>query len=183
MGVERTTKELAASAPSTMKIKVVAPPDLDAIALPLRGSVVAVKPSASVQTSRTRMAQGVCSAHVTSLSISPSPFSCFIRLLCCSLAVNALPHERRGVWLPGRSHALCNIAARSDVDNTSLNLSGAFREVSNRRPTHEALCAEVKADQRTSELKRKATEANEKTHSTESLAGESPTSTQDQKQL
>ena len=39
-GRERTTMELAASAPSAMKIKVVAPPDLDAITLPLRGSVV-----------------------------------------------------------------------------------------------------------------------------------------------
>ena len=39
-GLERTTKELAASAPSTMKIKVVAPPDLDAITLPLREGVV-----------------------------------------------------------------------------------------------------------------------------------------------
>ena len=34
------TKELAASAPSAMKFKVVVPPDLDAITLPLRGSVV-----------------------------------------------------------------------------------------------------------------------------------------------
>ena len=39
-GLERTTKELEAPAPSLLKIKVVAPPDLDAIALPLRGSVV-----------------------------------------------------------------------------------------------------------------------------------------------
>ena len=41
-GLERTTKELAARAPSKMKIKVVSPPDLDAITLPLRGSVVPV---------------------------------------------------------------------------------------------------------------------------------------------
>ena len=39
-GLERTTKELAASAPSAMKIKVAAPPDLGAMTLPLRGSVV-----------------------------------------------------------------------------------------------------------------------------------------------
>ena len=39
-GLERTPKELAASAPSAMKINVVAPPDLDAVTLPLRGSVV-----------------------------------------------------------------------------------------------------------------------------------------------
>ena len=39
-GLERTTKELAASAPSAMKIKVVAPPDFGATTLPLCGSVV-----------------------------------------------------------------------------------------------------------------------------------------------
>ena len=45
---------------------------------------------------------------------------------------------------------------------TSAKLNGAFREVSNRRATHDATCAEVKkASQRTSELKRKATEAQE----------------------
>ena len=67
----------------------------------------------------------VCMSY---LSISPSPFSCFIRRHCCSRTVtstprsrpdrlrralpdpkrgsSARPHERRGVWLPGRSHAL-----------------------------------------------------------------------------
>ena len=66
----------------------------------------------------------VCMSY---LSISPSPFSCFIRRLCCSRTVNstprsrlhlflelyqtqkrgssAPPHMRRGVWLPGQSHA------------------------------------------------------------------------------
>ena len=39
-GLERTTKELAAPAPSAMKIMVVAPPDFDVITLPLSGSVV-----------------------------------------------------------------------------------------------------------------------------------------------
>ena len=72
------------------------------------------------------------------LSISPSPFSCFIRLPCCSLTAtsrppsrpwrlhnflaelfpnrkrrsSALPHERRGVWLPGRSDALHRLWAQ-----------------------------------------------------------------------
>ena len=68
-----------------------------------------------------------CACHI--LSISPSPFSCFIRRPCCSRTVTltppfpsapssskcpptwnrwsgALPHERRGVWLPCRFHAL-----------------------------------------------------------------------------
>ena len=46
------------------------------------------------------------------------------------------------------------------------NTSAKFREVSNRRATHEATCAEVKkASQRTADLKRKASEANEKTRS------------------
>ena len=54
------------------------------------------------------------------LFISHSPFSCFIRFPCCSRTVtsslgsclhrkrglSALPHERRGVWLLGRSRAL-----------------------------------------------------------------------------
>ena len=44
-----------------------------------------------VQTSRTRMAQGVCSAHV--VSTSPSPCSCFIRRLCCS-TVTSTPRSR-----------------------------------------------------------------------------------------
>ena len=44
----------------------------------------------------------------------------------------------------------------------SAKLSSAFREVSNRRATHEAICAEVRrACHKTSELKRKATEAQE----------------------
>ena len=42
-GLERTTKELPASAPSAVKIKVVAPPDLGAMTLPLRGSVPAAR--------------------------------------------------------------------------------------------------------------------------------------------
>ena len=51
-----------------------------------------------------------------------------------------------------------------NVTNTSAKLSGAFREISNRRADHEATCAEVKkVSQRTAELKRKATEAHEKT--------------------
>ena len=54
-------------------------------------------------------------------------------------------------------------AACANANNTSAKLSGAFREVSNRRATHEATCAEVKkASQRTAEIKRKATEAHEK---------------------
>ena len=51
-------------------------------------------------------------------------------------------------------------AACEDVNNTTAKLNEAFRQVSIRRATHEATCAKVKkASQRTSELKRKATEA------------------------
>ena len=53
-------------------------------------------------------------------------------------------------------------AACENMNATSAKLNGAFREVSNRRATHEAVCAEVKrASQRTSECKRKAMEAQE----------------------
>ena len=58
------------------------------------------------------------------------------------------------------SWALHN-AACENVNVTSAKLNGAFREVSNRRATHEAVRAEVKASQRTSECKRKAMEAHE----------------------
>ena len=59
------------------------------------------------------------------------------------------------------SWALHN-AACENVNATSAKLNGAFREVSNRRATHEAVCAEVKrASQRTSECKRKAMEAHD----------------------
>ena len=37
------------------------------------------------------VAKGVCSAPY--LSISPSPFSCFIRLFCCSRTVTSRPHS------------------------------------------------------------------------------------------
>ena len=48
-------------------------------------------------------------------------------------------------------------AACANVNNTSAKLSGAFREVSNRRATHEATCAEgKKASQRAAELRRKS---------------------------
>ena len=67
------------------------------------------------------------------LSISPSPFTCFILAVparslrhvvpfCTFLAElfpirkrgsSALPHERRRVWLPGRSHALHRLWAQS----------------------------------------------------------------------
>ena len=49
------------------------------------------------------------------------------------------------------------------MNNTSAQLSGAFREASNRRATHEATCSEVeKGSPRTLEVKRKATEALER---------------------
>ena len=76
----------------------------------------------------------VFAVRMSFLSISPSPFSCFIRRPCCSRTVtsaprsclhlpcrtvpgpkrgsSALPHERRGVWLPGRSHALPKLWAQ-----------------------------------------------------------------------
>ena len=48
------------------------------------------------------------------------------------------------------------------VNLASAKLNGAFREVSNPRTTREVVCAEVnKASQRTSECKRKASEAHE----------------------
>ena len=59
------------------------------------------------------------------------------------------------------SWALHN-AACENVNATSEKLNGALREVSNRRRTHEAMCAEVKrASHRTSECKRKAMEAHQ----------------------
>ena len=59
-------------------------------------------------------------------------------------------------------------AACANVNNTSAKLS-AFREVSNRRATHEATAEVKKASQRTADLKRKATEAHEKTRSPSAL--------------
>ena len=73
------------------------------------------------------------------------------------------PKEFTNCW------ALHN-AACANVNNTGAKLSGAFREVSNRRPTHEAICAEVK-------------KASQRTGPTENVAGESPASTQDHRQL
>ena len=83
-----------------------------------------------VQTSRTRMAQGVCGAHVIprhltfSLHMFHPPSLLFPHgaprhfvPVCTFLAElfpirqrgsSALPRERRGVWLPGRSDALHN---------------------------------------------------------------------------
>ena len=54
-----------------------------------------------VQTSRTRRAQGVCSAHVKPLHLALSIFSCFIRLLCCSRTVTLTPRSR--LHLPCRT--------------------------------------------------------------------------------
>ena len=78
-----------------------------------------------VQTSSASMAQGVCSAHVISLHLTFSLLMLHPPSLlfpdghfdpgCTFLAElfpirkrgsSALPHERRGVWLPGRSDAL-----------------------------------------------------------------------------
>ena len=81
-----------------------------------------------VQTSRTRVAQGVCSAHVTSLHLTlsilmfhppslPFPHDHFDTSFLSAPSLpncsrirkrgsGALPHERWGVWPPGRSHAL-----------------------------------------------------------------------------
>ena len=53
-----------------------------------------------VQTSRTRMAQCVCSAHVISLHLTFS-LSCFIHRLCCSLTVTSTPRSR--LHLPCRT--------------------------------------------------------------------------------
>ena len=79
--------------------------------------------------------------------------------------------RRAGVHVSEYGHRLQGVHkllgfARANVNNTSAKLSGAFREVRNRRATHEAVCAEVKkASQRTADLKRKTTEAHEKTRS------------------
>ena len=69
----------------------------------------------------------VFALRMSYLSISPSPFSCFIHRLYCSRTVctflaelfpirmrgsSALPHERRGIWLPGRSDALRRLSAQ-----------------------------------------------------------------------
>ena len=80
----------------------------------------------------------VCCMRMWLISISPSPFSCFTLHPCSSLTVtsrplsrlwrprlpcrtvpdpkkrgsSALPHERRGVWLPGRSHAVHRLWAQ-----------------------------------------------------------------------
>ena len=81
---------------------------------------------------RTHMAQSVCSAHVTSLPLTLSilmfhppsllfPHGHFDIPVCTFLAdlflirkrgSSALPNEKRGVWLPGRSHALHKLWAQ-----------------------------------------------------------------------
>ena len=71
-----------------------------------------------VETSRTRMAKGVCSAPY--LSISPSPFSCFIRLLCCSRTVTSRPHSCL--------HSLCRTVPdpKARVKRTSARAAGSL---------------------------------------------------------
>ena len=54
-----------------------------------------------VQTSRTRRAQGVCSAHVIPLTLTLSILSCFIHLLCCSRTVTLTLRSR--LHLPCRT--------------------------------------------------------------------------------
>ena len=79
------------------------------------------------------------------------------------------------------SWALQN-AARENENATSAKLNGAFREVSNRRATHEAVRAEVKrASQRTSECKRKPLRHTRVWSLTGSAPGESQMSTPEQK--
>ena len=92
----------------------------------------------------------VFAVRMSFLSISPFPLSCFIRHPCCSRTVtstprsrlhlpcrtvpirkhgsSALPHERRGVWLPDRSHAVHRFEPKefdkitsADGDTTLIN--------------------------------------------------------------
>ena len=83
-----------------------------------------------VQTTRTRMAKGVCSAPY--LSISPSPFSCFIRLFCCSRTVTSRPHSCL--------HSLCRTVPdpKARVKRTSARAAGSFGYLAD--STHSAGC-------------------------------------------
>ena len=90
-----------------------------------------------VQTSRTRMAQGVCSA-LSHLTISPSPFSCFIRLLCCSLTVNSRPPSRlRRPRLPCRTSP----DPKAWVKRTSARAAREFGYLAD--PTHSTFPLDV----------------------------------------
>ena len=108
-----------------------------------------------VQTSRTRMAQGVCVAHVISHHLTfsllmfhpPSllfphghfdtSFPCAPSSPNCSRSEkrgsSALPHERRGVWLPGRSHVTPLVM--SPKSSTRLLLQTVTRRLSTIRTT------------------------------------------------
>ena len=90
-----------------------------------------------VQTSGTRMAHGVCSAHVISLHLALSGLTFHPPSLLTDFDIldflaelfptrkrgsSALPHERRGVWLLGRSHALHTLSPKCGL--TSLMARG-----------------------------------------------------------
>ena len=69
---------------------------------PCRTHIFLTVSVSDVQTSRTRMAPGVCSAHVTSLHLTLSIL--MFRLPCCSLAVTSRPPSRlRRPRLPCRT--------------------------------------------------------------------------------
>ena len=101
-------------------------------------------PLRDVQTSRTRMAQGVCSVFVISLHLTLSilmfhppsllfphghfnttfPSASFVELhQTQKRGSSAPPHERRGVWLPGGSHALDRSRRTSAIRTTIASLT------------------------------------------------------------
>ena len=65
---------------------------------PCRTRIFLTHSLSGVQTSRTRVAQGVCSAHVIPLPLTLSIFSCFISLVCCSRTVTLTLRSR--LYLP-----------------------------------------------------------------------------------
>ena len=96
------------------------------------------------RTSRTRMAQSVCKVHVAHLRLAFSTLmfsSAVLAVPARSLrhhvpvstvfvvalpdlqkrGSSALPHEHRGVWLPGRSHALHTTQPPTDTIPQSSN--------------------------------------------------------------
>ena len=70
----------------------------------------------------------VFAVRMSYLSISPSPFSCFIRRLCCSRTVTSRPHSCL--------HSLCRTVPdpKARVKRTSARAAGKFGYLAD--PTH-----------------------------------------------